>query len=226
MRYGKGTSELVHRLHDDGIGHMFVIMRHGDRHFDPDNPDTERFMGLTEAGKADALTFGLSLPYGPSFRFFSSSIGRCIETAFQIEKGCIKNGAETQVNKLAGPLTGFFSGGPGAFLTAREMGADAFFEAWFGGDLDDSVMANADDAALRTAEFVRRKLADGDSQIDIGASHDWNLYLLRHTLLGQTRADVGDVEYLHGMAFYERDGVLHGATEFGDPQPLLLGSTR
>ena len=46
-----------------------------------DNPEMERFMGLTETGKADALALGESLPGGPAYRLFASSIGRCIETA-------------------------------------------------------------------------------------------------------------------------------------------------
>lgn len=225
MNYGRGTSELIRRLYGEGVTSMFVIMRHGDRHYDMENPGAENFMGLTEAGKADALTFGRSLPPEPAYRFFSSSIGRCIETAYQIEKGCMENGARTRVNKLLGQLTGFFSGGPGALVKMQAIGFEAFFEAWFGKTLDEDVMANAENAGRKTVEMVRKKLADSDNVINIGASHDWNLYLLRHTLLGQTIAECGKVEYLHGLVIFERDGVLHGATEFGGPKPLLLGAT-
>ncbi|MFN2167697.1 MAG: GAF domain-containing protein, partial [Anaerolineae bacterium] len=43
---------------------------------------------------------GLALPGGVPYRIFSSAAGRCIETAYQIEKGCIARGADTRVNQV------------------------------------------------------------------------------------------------------------------------------
>ncbi|MDH5671178.1 MAG: histidine phosphatase family protein [Myxococcales bacterium] len=132
---------LIDELAGEGVRRAFVWMRHGHRHYDAENPDNERFMGLTSEGKQAALEFGRRLPALSPVRLFSSSIGRCIETAYQVEKGCIERGVETRVNKLAGRLTGFFVRDVvGSLVHMRKVGKDRFFRRWFAGELPTTIM--------------------------------------------------------------------------------------
>jgi len=55
--------------------------------FFPKEARKEPFMGLTDVGKSFALELGKSLPAKLMPRLFSSTFGRCIETAYLIDKG-------------------------------------------------------------------------------------------------------------------------------------------
>ncbi len=74
------TVETINNLLDDGVQKISVIIRHSDRFF-PKEARMEPFMGLTDAGKSFALELGKSLPSNPVPKLFSSTFGRCIETA-------------------------------------------------------------------------------------------------------------------------------------------------
>ena len=80
------TLQLVQDLHARGIRRLVVLLRHAVRCYDTADPIREPFQPLTEQGKIDAYEFGLRLPAACVYRFFSSPVGRCIETAYQIQQ--------------------------------------------------------------------------------------------------------------------------------------------
>ena len=135
------TLKLVNYLHNEGIENMAVLIRHGDRYYDREDLQNEAFMPLNEKGKQDAYEFGLQLPKTQSYRFFSSRAGRCIETAYQIEKGCIENGAKTTVNIVAPHLRGFFViDGKKVVSRLYDVGATPFIQSWLRGKVSEKLM--------------------------------------------------------------------------------------
>ncbi|WP_072979131.1 histidine phosphatase family protein [Fibrobacter sp. UWH4] len=67
---------------------VFLLIRHGERrHITPEDPDFGAHVGLTERGRKQALALGKCIPAEGDMSFFSSPVGRCIETAQNIGKG-------------------------------------------------------------------------------------------------------------------------------------------
>ena len=70
-----------------------LLVRHGERnHITPKDPDYGAHVGLTERGREQAFALGRFVRAGgetpADVRFFSSPVGRCVETAEYIGKGC------------------------------------------------------------------------------------------------------------------------------------------
>ena len=64
---------------------VFLLVRHGERrHITPEDPDFGAHVGLTERGREQALSLGKSIPAEGDMSFFSSPVGRCVETALNI----------------------------------------------------------------------------------------------------------------------------------------------
>jgi Histidine phosphatase superfamily (branch 1) len=214
--HGEVTLGLVHELHDRGIERMTVLIRHGARHYDNANPQNEPYMPLTEEGKADAYALGLRLP-AASYRFFSSALGRCIETAYQVEKGCIARGAETKVNAIVTELAPFYVTDFRAFVARYiELGPDVFFRSWLDGDVDEGIMLPPDVAADMQRAAVMGILGEEDGAgIDVAVTHDWNIYIVQELCLGQRFEQAGDVGFLEGVVFYRENGAVHVANPLG-----------
>ena len=101
------TIDTINKTIDQGIKKISVLIRHSDRFFSKE-AKPEAFMGLTDIGKDLAFDFGLKLRSNPVPKLCSSFIGRCIETAYLIDKGYTKqNNLLIDHNYLAeilGPL--------------------------------------------------------------------------------------------------------------------------
>jgi hypothetical protein len=131
---GNHIIALMSRLFKQGVRKMSILVRHGDRHYDLTNPQNEPFLALTEHGKQQSYEFGLHLPREPYYHFFSSHVIRCVETAYQIEKGCIKNGSRTRVNMIIPNLAPFFVKDLPAVLSRCALdGPEVFFQSWLRG---------------------------------------------------------------------------------------------
>lgn len=215
------TIELVRKLKRTGIDRLTVIARHSARRYDSENPQFEPFLGLTDKGKELALELGRSLPDFTLVRFYSSPVVRCVETAYQAEKGCIENGLDTEVPKLSGVLTGFFvKNAAEAFGNYFERGSEVFFRSWFNGELTD-IMADAEESASKlTAFLVGRLKGTRGGQLNFCVSHDWNLYLLREICLHQRQEEHGPAMFLESIAVFERDGRPYMVNHVGDPIPI------
>ncbi len=67
---------------------VFLLIRHGERnHITPEDPDFGAHVGLTERGCEQALSLGRAIPVAGDICFYSSPVGRCMETAERIAKG-------------------------------------------------------------------------------------------------------------------------------------------
>ena len=67
---------------------VYLLIRHGERrHITPEDPDFGAHVGLTDKGREQALSLGRCIPPEGGICFYSSPVGRCVETALFIGKG-------------------------------------------------------------------------------------------------------------------------------------------
>jgi hypothetical protein len=221
---GSFTLGLVNRLFKQGIQKMSVLLRHGDRYYDPANLKNEPFLPLTEHGKQQSYEFGLQLPMEPYYHFFSSPVIRCVETAYQIEKGCIKCGAQTQVNSILPNLGPFFVKDRSAvFSHCMAEGPEIFFQSWLKGQISEEVMLPPK-LAIREqlAQVMVGLVEQGQLHLNVYVTHDVNLYLIRELCLGQDIEEVGRIDPLEGLVFFEQDGVVQVSNHLGPPKVVRL----
>jgi hypothetical protein len=216
------TVETITELLENGIKKMSVIIRHSDRHF-PEEARMEPFMGLTEAGKSFALELGKSLPEKSVPKLFSSTLGRCIETAYLIDKGYTQQ-YKTPVDHTitSDHLAPFYIKDiEKAIHLVMDQGSDLFIRNWFDNKIDTEVMEHPEKTSTILSKFMTDRLIQlNDNEIAVCVSHDWNIFPLKEFKLGLPHETKGDVGYLDGVVFYE-DGGRHFATSFQcDPQPI------
>lgn len=218
------TLGLVNRLFNQGIKKMSVFVRHGDRYYDPANLRNEPFLPLTEHGKKQSYEFGLQLPSEPYYHFFSSPVIRCVETAYQIEKGCIKCGAQTQVNSILPNLGPFFIKDRSAvFSHCMAEGPEVFFQLWLKGQISEEVMLPPKLAIREQLTQVMVGLVEqGQLHLNVYVTHDVNLYLIRELCLGQDIEEVGRIDPLEGLVFFEQNGTVHISNHLGSPKAVQL----
>lgn len=216
------TLGLLNRLFEQGIRKMSILVRHGDRHYDPANLQNEPFLPLTEHGKQRSYEFGFQLPSEPSYHFFSSHVIRCVETAYQIEKGCIKRGDRTQVNIIVPNLAPFFVKDHSAVFTSCAVdGPEAFFKSWLRGQISEEIMLPPKLAIREQLEPIMSGLVEQDYLcLNMYVTHDVNLYLIRELCLGQKIEDVGRIEPLEGLVFFEKDRVVQVSNHLGPPKAV------
>jgi hypothetical protein len=214
----------VNRLFKQGIQKMSVLLRHGDRHYDPANLRNEPFLPLTEHGKQQSYEFGLQLPSEPYYHFFSSPVIRCVETAYQIEKGCIKRGAKTQVNIIIPNLGPFFVKDRSAVLSHCVVeGPEVFFQSWLRGQISEKIMLPPKLAIRQQLPQIMARLAEQDHlNLNLYVTHDVNLYLIREFCLGQVIEEVGRIDPLEGLVFFEQDGLVQVSNHLGPPKVVRL----
>jgi len=202
---GKQTLDTIRRLHEQGIRKISVIMRHSERHYDRDNPVREPFMNLTGNGKDMSFKFGEQLPQGMYVRTFSSFIGRCIETAYLIDKGYTAKGGKTTSNNVELFLSPFYAKNPAEILkTFIESGSSNFVRAWLDGDYSSEIIDDPEDSARKMVKFATEQLEQTiENHIDICVTHDWNLYLIKEVFLGLKHEEAGKIEYLEGVVLYK-----------------------
>lgn len=222
-RLGQATLDAIHELKNRGIDRMAVIVRHSARHYDTKDWSNDPLMGLTDEGKEAAYAFGENLPTDSVIRLFSSPVGRCVETASQIEKGNTSKGGKTEANRIIGRLATFFAND---FLKVFEIigakGNAEFFRDWFSGKVPVDVMADPEaSAAILRKLLVDKRDEMSDNHIDILVSHDWSLYLFKEYCLGLTQEDVGRVKYLEGVIVYSENGDLYASNH--QTEPKILG---
>ncbi len=204
----KETLTIINDLLSKGVEKISVIMRHSARHFHK-TVQMEPFMGLTETGKDYAMEFGATLPNTPGPIFFSSHFGRCIETAYLMDKGythkhCRFNGHNTLALELA-PF--YIKDMTKAFTAFDQMGNDTFLRAWFNKELPREMMQDSEEAADVLLGFMTDRLDRLEpGQIALCVSHDWNLYPLREHKLDLAFEEHGKVEFLESVVVFEQGG--------------------
>jgi hypothetical protein len=197
----------IQSLADDGVKKISAIIRHSARHYHQ-NVRLEPFMGLTENGKKFALDMGKAIPGGYEVNFFSSYIGRCIETAYLIDKGVSCNGGKTNLNRLAEDISPFYIVDFEKTLDhVIQNDLSGFIRAWISGEIPSDVIQDAGVAAERMASFMKGSINNSDRNLlNISVTHDWNIFLIKEKILNLKIEDVGPVEYLEGVLLYQKDG--------------------
>ena len=67
---------------------VYLLIRHAERrHITPEDPDFGAHVGLTDRGREQALSLGRCIPPEGDICFYSSPVGRCVETAQCIGAG-------------------------------------------------------------------------------------------------------------------------------------------
>ncbi len=218
------TVALVNELYARGVRRMLVLLRHGARMYDSENLQNEPYMPLTAEGKQQAYEFGLALPDDVAYRFFSSVAGRCIETAYQIEKGCIKRGAETKVNEVVAHLVPeFILDYDALYARCAEEGAERVFEAWLKGNIGEELLMHPEVAVVQQLTPMVAALKDRDGAcIDVCVTHDCNISLVRHQCVGHAPEEACSVDYLEGIVLFRDSDALFVADHLGPPKDLSL----
>jgi len=203
------STALVNRLAESGASRISVIMRHAARKYDADMRK-EPFLGLTDEGKQTALEFGKHLPAGFELRPYASYIGRCIETAYLMDKGYSMNGGTTKIPEIEELLAPFYIIDIKKILSiAASHDVFSFIRKWINGDIPEDVMMSPYSASIKMLDFLRKGLAYDKPVINVCITHDWNIYLIREIFLGVMQEEAGEVAFLEGIAVYEKGGELY-----------------
>lgn len=219
----KNTIELVRNLLHQGIDRISIILRHSDRHY-TDNPRREPFMGLNDAGKGYAFDLGKSFPLDLTPVLFSSYFGRCIETAYLIDKGFTSvTGKHLPHNTLDTILTPFYVKNiPTATEMMGKTGTLQFVRNWFDKAIDESIMLDPEMTATRITDFMVTRLnALSPGQAAICVTHDWNIFPVKQFTLGLSHEAAVDAGYLDAVAFFEKDARIFAVTRQFDPVEIF-----
>ncbi len=218
------TVEILNRLQNEGVKKMSVLMRHSARHYDEEHREREPLLWLTEEGKLFAHAFGEKIPHTPVVRFFSSMLGRCIETAYQADKGYTNCGGQTESNTVVIELAPFFvKDPPEIFKLHVKLGTSQLFKEWFAGKISDDIAGRSDKVAEDMIKRLAGLLQAGpESHIDISVSHDWNLFMIKHHYLNLAHEKTTQVEYMEGIIIFEKDNGLFITNHETDPLQLDL----
>jgi len=221
-RLGQDALNVVSDLNSQGINRMAVVLRHSAREYDFENLWMERYLGLTDEGKEFALTFGKDLPTDPLLRLYSSASARCVETAYQIEKGKISIGGKTETNRLARELLTFYAMNSRKALAINiEKGDTQLFRDWFDHKIPLDILADPEESGETIVSYLVDLLTGiQETHIDVHVTHDWNLYLLKELYLGLPLEKVGGVTYLEGIILYEDGGEFYVTNHQTAPKRL------
>lgn len=81
---------------------VYLLVRHAERrHITPDDPDFGAHVGLTDKGREQAISLGKCIPPEGDICFYSSPVGRCMETAQFISRGRLMAAGSVQVADAA-----------------------------------------------------------------------------------------------------------------------------
>ncbi|MCF8114261.1 MAG: histidine phosphatase family protein [Desulfotignum sp.] len=216
------TLTVIQQLLNRNITKIAAIIRHSERFYGT-TPGSEPFLGLTPVGMEFAVEMGQNLPVSPLPRLYSSPFGRCIETAYLIDKGFTRqNGVHLPHNQSRELLAPFYIKDiEKALNLLKEQGTHTYIRNWFDNRLDEAVMENPKKTSATLSRFMHDCVQDlADNEIAICVSHDWNIFPLKEFALGLTHEEAGDIGYLDGVVFFENNGQTFITSYQTDPQPV------
>lgn len=169
---------------------VFFLVRHAERdHIKPTDADYGAHVGLTERGRAQALALGRCIPVDGDMVFYSSPVGRCIETARCIGKGhaAAAGVALAPDMPLVEPLDAlgnFFVQDYDEFTKVLRAG---FYEGiceWLVNEVAGNPRKEIEafcPLANRSEEMLAMMLEKGNARFNIFATHDaWSVPCLTH----------------------------------------------
>ncbi|WP_022663618.1 histidine phosphatase family protein [Desulfospira joergensenii] len=216
------TLETMKQLRARGIQKMAVILRHSQREFS-ETAAHEPFMGLTPDGRTFAFDMGRALPSDTRPRIFSSFFGRCIETAYLLDKGYTReHGIFLDHNITEEPLAPFYIKDIERAVTrVQELGTRDFIREWFDGRIDEDIVINPEKTADMVAGHMAGHLEElKENETALCVSHDWNIFPLKEFKMGLKHEKFGDVGYLEGIVFFKEKGKTFITCADSDPIPL------
>lgn len=161
-----------------GNDRVFILVRHGERnHITPNDPDYGAHVGLTDNGRKQALGFGSVMPIDGDAVYFSSPVGRCVETAECIAKGRADQGyPQTESVTPIQELAEYFVSNYDEYLKVLKAG---FYEG-----LCEYVEKGSHPAFYpvkeRVEEMLRMMQVRGSAKFNIFVTHDaWIVPCLR-----------------------------------------------
>ncbi len=191
---------ITNTLADVPAGSPAVAMiRHAER-----DPILDRESGwhaaLTKVGTRTAFELGAVLAPLGGLRLDHSPIPRCGQTAAAMADGLRSRAVEP----LVGGAIEHFSG---PFIRELEeviehfitRGNSTFLREWFDGQLPDTAIQPAREAAMEQAMSLNAVLHADGPRLRAVVSHDWNIALVREMLLGVRHEDAGLPAFLEGV---------------------------
>ncbi len=180
---------------------VFLLVRHGERnHITPNDPDFGAHVGLTERGREQALSLGKCIPAEGDMSFFSSPVGRCMETALNIGVG---RGIEKPQVQPLDCLAEYFVQDYDEYTKVLRAG---FYEGiceWLQNEAAGNPRGDKEAFAPLTArseEMLSMMLEKGGARFNIFATHDaWVVPCLTH-FCKMTFTPQRWMNYLTGMA--------------------------
>jgi hypothetical protein len=201
------TIETMQAILETKPDRVSLILRHSERDFH-ENARMEPFMGLTENGKDECIKLGASLGKSPQPKLFSSHFGRCIETAYLLDKGYFKNHGIVNGNvTLSRELTPFYiTDIEKAINMVSKVGTDVFLRSWFNKEISGDIMLNPEETAQKIVGFMKQELQNlGKDELGIFASHDWNIFPIKEFFFGMKHEEHGPVGYLDSVFLYTKN---------------------
>ncbi|MBI5480044.1 MAG: histidine phosphatase family protein [Deltaproteobacteria bacterium] len=176
-----------------------VMVRHSERESLTDMNEAH-LIPLTAQGEEAARAFGRHLPAGRTVRALHSPISRCAVTAARVVEGYRSAGGDAALAGVLPELGGpYVLDLPATIRISNELRA-RYPRAWFDGDLPPGVAMPRDEASdltLTGVDKVLRGAAAGTLLVLV--THDWNVLLVRESVLGLRFEDVGWIDYLDGL---------------------------
>ena len=172
---------------------VYLLVRHAERrHITPDDPDFGAHVGLTDKGREQAISLGKCIPPEGDICFYSSPVGRCMETAQFIGKGRLMAAGSVQVNVRVEPLdclAEYFVQNYDAYLKVLRAGFYEGICAWLQDEEarlssgSDTYSSEKPFAPLdkRSEEMLAMMLEKGSCRFNIFATHDaWTVPCLAY----------------------------------------------
>ena len=180
---------------------VFLLIRHAERrHITPEDPDFGAHVGLTERGREQALSLGMNIPREGDMCFYSSPVGRCVETAQCIGKG---RGIDHPQVVTLDCLAEYFVQDYDEYTKVLRAG---FYEGiceWLKNEAAGNPRGDKEAFAplsARSEELLAMMLEKGCSRFNIFATHDaWVVPCLTHFCKMQFSPQCW-MNYLTGMA--------------------------
>ncbi|MFH2057738.1 MAG: histidine phosphatase family protein [Pseudomonadota bacterium] len=220
--HAEQTIDTLNHLLDQGITKCGLLIRHSERFF-TDDAGMEPFMGLTQAGKTYAEDLGKALGPKPSIKLCSSFFGRCIETAYLIDKGYTQTHHTQLAHNCTDPMLApfYIKDIEKAIHMVEDQGSDLFLRHWFDNEIDETIMENARTSADRLCDFMIQQVKTlPENTICICISHDWNIFPIKEFKMGISHESSGHVGYLDGVIFFEKQGRTYVVNYQSDPLPV------
>jgi broad specificity phosphatase PhoE len=175
------------------------MLRHSEREALVDMREAH-LVPLTPRGEEAARAFGRNLPAGRTVRALHSPISRCAVTAARIVEGYRAAGGDAGLAGILPVLGGPYVLDLAATVRLSNELRARYPRAWFDGELPPNVAMPRDEASDLTLRVVSGVLDENaPGTILVMVTHDWNVLLVRESVLGLRFEEVGWIDYLDGL---------------------------